>query len=69
METDFVSDNGGPVVCLCSINVRVQPGALVAVVGQVGHGKSSLVSAMLGEMCRLHGSVCIKVLCNVATML
>uniref|UniRef100_A0A8B9JWS7 ABC-type glutathione-S-conjugate transporter n=1 Tax=Astyanax mexicanus TaxID=7994 RepID=A0A8B9JWS7_ASTMX len=40
--------------------VLKNPGALVAVVGAVGSGKSSLVSALLGEMHSLSGSVNIK---------
>ncbi|KAK7503044.1 hypothetical protein BaRGS_00005670, partial [Batillaria attramentaria] len=39
------------------INVRVERGSLVAVVGQVGAGKSSLLSAMLGEMEAVSGTV------------
>ena len=35
--------------------------SLVAVVGQVGAGKSSLMSALLGEMERVSGSVSMKV--------
>ncbi|CAM9531857.1 unnamed protein product [Chrysoparadoxa australica] len=35
----------------------VVPGELLAVVGQVGSGKSSLVQAMLGEMTRKEGTV------------
>jgi ABC-type bacteriocin/lantibiotic exporter with double-glycine peptidase domain len=34
----------------------VRPGELVAVVGRVGAGKSSLLSAMLGNMDKLQGS-------------
>lgn len=37
------------------------PGQLVAVVGTVGSGKSSLMSAMLGEMENVHGHITIKV--------
>ena len=37
--------------------MEVKPGKLVAVVGAVGAGKSSLISAMLGEMDKLTGSV------------
>ena len=36
--------------CLDSISLSVKKGSLVAVVGQVGAGKSSLLAAMLGEM-------------------
>ena len=41
--------------------MRVSPGQLFAVVGQVGSGKSSLMSALLGEMERLSGSANLKV--------
>ena len=37
-------------------------GSLVAVVGSVGAGKSSLISAILGEMAKLRGNVTVKVL-------
>ena len=40
---------------LKDINLRVEEGALVAVVGSVGSGKSSLLSALLGEMTRAEG--------------
>uniref|UniRef100_A0A4W5M0D8 ABC-type glutathione-S-conjugate transporter n=1 Tax=Hucho hucho TaxID=62062 RepID=A0A4W5M0D8_9TELE len=46
--------------CLKRINVRVPQGSLVAVVGHVGSGKSSLLSAMLGETEKRSGSVSIK---------
>uniref|UniRef100_A0A8C0ED97 ABC-type glutathione-S-conjugate transporter n=1 Tax=Bubo bubo TaxID=30461 RepID=A0A8C0ED97_BUBBB len=36
--------------CLRSINLMVPQGSLLAVVGQVGAGKSSLLSALLGEL-------------------
>ncbi|KAL5011003.1 hypothetical protein ScPMuIL_013308 [Solemya velum] len=45
----------GPV--LEGINVDIPRNSLVAVVGQVGAGKSSLISAMLGEMIKVSGSV------------
>uniref|UniRef100_A0A8B9LNS1 Multidrug resistance-associated protein 1 n=1 Tax=Astyanax mexicanus TaxID=7994 RepID=A0A8B9LNS1_ASTMX len=44
----------------CKINVRIPEGALVAVVGHVGSGKSSLLSALLGEMHKQEGDVSIK---------
>lgn len=40
---------------LKDINIEIKPGKLVAVVGQVGSGKSSLIAAVLGEMERLTG--------------
>ncbi|XP_062585186.1 multidrug resistance-associated protein 1-like, partial [Saccostrea cucullata] len=39
------------------INLKVGEGKLVAVVGQVGAGKSSLIAAMLGEMENVKGHV------------
>uniref|UniRef100_A0A8K9XNF5 Multidrug resistance-associated protein 1 n=1 Tax=Oncorhynchus mykiss TaxID=8022 RepID=A0A8K9XNF5_ONCMY len=41
-------------------SVRIPDGSLVAVVGHVGSGKSSLLSALLGEMEKLEGSVSVK---------
>jgi len=66
--------------CICScvsvslshslrINVRIPEGALVAVVGHVGSGKSSLLSALLGEMEKQEGNVSIKVIKSQATYL
>ena len=48
-------------VHLLRINLKVQQGQLVAVVGQVGAGKSSLLSAILGEMEKLQGRVTVRV--------
>ncbi|KAM4636126.1 ATP-binding cassette sub-family C member 2 [Discoglossus pictus] len=43
-----------------NINLDIKEGSLVAVVGGVGSGKSSLVSAMLGEMDHVSGHINIK---------
>ncbi|KAL5009766.1 hypothetical protein ScPMuIL_012071 [Solemya velum] len=45
---------------LKNINLSVPEGSLVAVVGQVGAGKSSLISAILGEIEKTHGHVNVK---------
>uniref|UniRef100_A0A6Q2YRY8 ABC-type glutathione-S-conjugate transporter n=1 Tax=Esox lucius TaxID=8010 RepID=A0A6Q2YRY8_ESOLU len=52
------SKEGPP--CLRRIDVRVKKGSLVAVVGHVGSGKSSLLSAMLGETEKRSGQVSVK---------
>ena len=44
-----------------SLNLHIKPGQVVAVVGQVGAGKSSLIQALLGEMDKLSGSVTLRV--------
>lgn len=45
---------------LKNVNLRISERSLTAVVGQVGVGKSSLLSAMLGEMEKLDGHVNVK---------
>ncbi|XP_044159893.1 multidrug resistance-associated protein 1-like isoform X2 [Bufo gargarizans] len=45
---------------LKEINITIPDGSLVAVVGQVGCGKSSLLSALLGEMEKKEGFVSVK---------
>ncbi|XP_071454824.1 multidrug resistance-associated protein 1 isoform X2 [Hetaerina americana] len=42
---------------LKGINLRVKKGGLLAVVGSVGSGKSSLISAILGEMEKVSGKI------------
>lgn len=46
---------------LSNINLKISAGQLVAVVGTVGSGKSSLVSAFLGEMDKVSGRINTKV--------
>ncbi|KAK7506164.1 hypothetical protein BaRGS_00002276, partial [Batillaria attramentaria] len=45
---------------ISNISLEVEEGSLVAVVGVVGAGKSSLLSAILGEMDKIQGSVSVK---------
>ncbi|XP_045930955.1 multidrug resistance-associated protein 5 isoform X1 [Micropterus dolomieu] len=42
------------------INLSVQQGTLVGVCGSVGSGKTSLISAILGQMTMLEGSVAVR---------
>ena len=44
-----------------SINFEAGRGSLIAIVGQVGCGKSSIISALLGEMQKQHGTVTVNV--------
>ncbi|XP_064236113.1 multidrug resistance-associated protein 1-like isoform X3 [Aotus nancymaae] len=69
IETEYIGDHaigftdasfswdkrGIPV--LKDLNLKIPEGALVGVVGQVGSGKSSMLSAILGEMEKLTGIV------------
>uniref|UniRef100_A0A8C1R7G6 Multidrug resistance-associated protein 1 n=1 Tax=Cyprinus carpio TaxID=7962 RepID=A0A8C1R7G6_CYPCA len=60
-SSDSIWKSGIKQMCpIVVINVRVPEGAFVAVVGHVGSGKSSLLSALLGEMQKQEGSVSIK---------
>lgn len=43
-------DDTHPENTLDNVNIRVQPGTLVAVIGRVGAGKSSLIQAILKEL-------------------
>ncbi|CAL1537561.1 unnamed protein product [Lymnaea stagnalis] len=56
----FTWDNIMPEPTLRNINIKILPGSLVAVVGTVGCGKSSLLSAILGEMNKVKGKVTVK---------
>lgn len=48
---------GGETTTLKNINLKVKKGNLTAIVGSVGCGKTSLISALLGEMEKLKGQV------------
>lgn len=52
--------NGNSVIensTLKNVNIQVKKGSFVAIVGSVGSGKSSLLSALLGEMNCVHGKI------------
>ncbi|XP_062036339.1 multidrug resistance-associated protein 1-like [Lepus europaeus] len=55
-NASFSWDKAG-IPVLKDLNIKIPEGALVAVVGQVGSGKSSVLSAILGEMEKLTGVV------------
>lgn len=57
-EGSFSWDHGKPL--LKEINLDVAKGSLVAIVGKVGTGKSSLLSAMLGEIHKVGGEISIN---------
>ncbi|XP_078462060.1 ATP-binding cassette sub-family C member 2-like [Lampetra planeri] len=58
-NASFTWDKGEEAT-LNDVSVEVPVGSLVAVVGQVGAGKSSLIAATLGEMEKLQGTVAMK---------
>uniref|UniRef100_A0A8C0ENI0 Uncharacterized protein n=1 Tax=Bubo bubo TaxID=30461 RepID=A0A8C0ENI0_BUBBB len=53
----YKEDNSFVFLNISSLSVSIPEGSLVAVVGQVGSGKSSFLSAVLGEMEKLEGTV------------
>ncbi|KAF9918677.1 Multidrug resistance-associated protein 1 [Lobosporangium transversale] len=51
------TDKGQQRATLCDINLEVPYGYLTAIMGRVGQGKSSLLSAIIGEMYKEKGTV------------
>lgn len=45
---------------LDDVNLRVQPGTLVAIIGPVGSGKSSLIQSILGELVPESGTISVN---------
>lgn len=41
------------VITLKSLNIKVKKGEFVAIIGEGGSGKSSLISSILGDMTRI----------------
>ncbi|XP_071419361.1 ATP-binding cassette sub-family C member 2 isoform X2 [Pithys albifrons albifrons] len=58
-EATFAWEQDGS-AAIRDVTLDIAPGSLVAVVGAVGSGKSSLVSAMLGEMENIKGHINIQ---------
>lgn len=56
-NASFKWDLEGERPTLKDVNVKVPHGAFVAIVGMVGSGKSAVLSAVLGEMPKLSGTV------------
>ena len=48
---------------LKNISIKIKTKKLVAIVGQIGSGKSSFLSAILGDMQKINGFVNINVSC------
>ena len=59
-EGEFSWASSQPEPSLVNIDIAVKKGDLVAVVGRVGSGKSSLLSAILGEMTRTKGKAILR---------
>ncbi|KDN53139.1 putative YCF1-vacuolar ABC transporter [Tilletiaria anomala UBC 951] len=57
---EFEWSKDQPVPTLQDIDLTVKKGELLAVLGKVGDGKSSLLAAILGEMNRTDGEVVVK---------
>jgi ABC-type molybdenum transport system ATPase subunit/photorepair protein PhrA len=45
------------VITITRINIQVKKGELLSIVGQVGSGKTSLLSALIGDMYKLSGEI------------
>ncbi|CAM4943622.1 unnamed protein product [Rotaria socialis] len=47
-------------IILKNINMQIEQGSLIAFIGMVGSGKSSILAALLGEINKVHGHVSIS---------
>lgn len=57
IDTVGGDEDSGPGPLLRNVNLSIPTGSLTAIVGNVGSGKSSLLSAIIGEMVRVSGEV------------
>ena len=63
---NFVWDGTNHSTYLSDINLSIPRGKLTMIVGAVGSGKSSLISAMIGEMKEVNGNPSVVVRGNIA---
>ncbi len=59
-DVEQVGSMSNSMLCLKRINFQCKPGELIAVIGGVGSGKSSLLNGFLGEVRKLSGSTEVK---------
>jgi len=55
-DSEFIGSLTNNMLCLKRVNFQCKPGELVAIVGGVGSGKSSLLNGILGEVRKLSGN-------------
>jgi len=56
-QTTTTALNSNNRLTLTNVNLQINRGELVMVIGSIGSGKSSLLSAILGEITKLNGTV------------
>ena len=60
VKGDFTWEAGSTEASLTGVNFEAMAGSLTMVVGSVGSGKSSLLSALIGQMERINGTVAVR---------
>jgi ABC-type transport system involved in cytochrome bd biosynthesis fused ATPase/permease subunit len=60
IPADKQSSSFQNLLCLRRVNLECERGAMIAVVGTVGSGKTSLINAILGEVRAIAGTVFVK---------
>ena len=56
LEMNEISQKRSEIVVLSNINLTVEPGQFIGIIGKVGGGKSSLLYAMVDEMIKTSGT-------------
>jgi ABC-type transport system involved in cytochrome bd biosynthesis fused ATPase/permease subunit len=59
-NTENKKEEGTGIFRLTDVNLKIQRGSLVAIIGSVGSGKSSFLQALVGEMRRTSGSITLR---------